>query len=362
MNELEVRQAAATRVQASCRSYLVRKDLQRKREAAVLIQRTFRKKKDFTAALAALENARRRRRIRKHELESKYLKTLPSDMFENYKAITRNHAALVIQRAWRKRAESLKARSIRTRSDLGAGRGAESHLQGAASTSFGGRGGRGDDYSDAELDLWDESDLKGNGTNSTEYWGLLSQEKKKQLLSEIRRKADRVSEYDKVYSRDDDKKTKHLLQECYESLARFAKLQRAKSRLSKKAALLSNQLIQTQPSSSTMDDMVACAQIDFSSLPPLPSGRRLAEAQREHDTCVEQERASSRNSNKWWNAKKTSSGFHSDDTYQHKSKDVEVSLARHNETMHEKEMQVAQDWQGVNDLVKLARSFSSTVR
>ena len=347
MNVLDKRHEAATRVQAAYKSYSTRKTLERKRVAATVIQRQFRKKKDFTAATMALENARRRRRIRKHELESKYLKTLQPDMFEKYKSEQRRHAAVVIQRAWRRRTCS--------DNDLARKRGFSYEAPPSSSNRHS------LDPFVADEELYDESDLKGIGqTNSTEYWGLLSQEKKAELLAQIRRRADRLSEYEKAYSRDDDKRMKNLLQECYESLTRFSKLQRAKSRLSKKAALLSNQLLQTQSSSYSLDDIVTSAEIDFSALPPLPTGKRLAHAQREHEACLKAVDQSNRNT--YWRAKQSATSFtHSGDgSYQNNDKEINLSLERHGANMHEKEAQVAQDWSEVNDLVRLAKNLTQT--
>ena len=96
MDRIEARTSAATKLQAAFRTFAVLRENARRLEAAVAIQRCYRRSSAAARAKRALENARRQRRIRKHEVEVKYLKNLPSDLFENYKTVKRAHAAEVI--------------------------------------------------------------------------------------------------------------------------------------------------------------------------------------------------------------------------------------------------------------------------
>ena len=93
MDRIEARTSAATKLQAAFRTFAVLRENARRLEAAVAIQRCYRRSSAAARAKRALENARRQRRIRKHEVEVKYLKNLPSDLFENYKTVKRAHAA-----------------------------------------------------------------------------------------------------------------------------------------------------------------------------------------------------------------------------------------------------------------------------
>ncbi|QDZ25276.1 hypothetical protein A3770_16p77940 [Chloropicon primus] len=350
MNRLEERTQAAVKVQSAFRMFWTQKRNARRARAAVVIQRRFRLRKEYGAAKRALENARRQRRIRRAEVEAKYLKNLDSDLFENYKKVKRAHAATVIQQAWRRR-----RRRTGEPSHDGPSLVERAAVSSSASASS----------SDWESDFQVHAPVQLSQTNCTQYWSLLPQDRRRELLDEIRAMAERASVYDKVYEKGQEENSKRLMQECHESLGRFAALQRAKSRLSKKTALLSNQLVQTQATSRTLDDVATSAQIDYSSLPPLPTGKRLERARKEHELCFETARQADRSrrnmQSQWWKSfgsagDEGSSGLRNS---QRLDGDIDSTLGRRNQIMQEKEARVAQDWARVEHLVELARSYTT---
>ena len=350
MNRIEERSRAAVKVQAAFRAYATLKRNAARARAAVVIQRSFRRRREYGAASRALENARRQRRIRRHELEVRYLKNLPSDLFENYKSVKRDHAATVIQRAWRRRSP---------RGEVGAsGRLGREEAHGVPGSSSEGESAWEDAYADPRS-------AQGQ-TNCTQYWSLLPQSRRRELLEEIRSEADRASVYDRVRDKDHEAKSKRLLQECHNSLGRFAALQRAKSRLSKKTALLSSQLSQTRAASRTLEDVATSAQIDYASLPPVPTGRRLEAATAEHETCLDQARQVERSRTRALHAHRGRAlgengdypGFQGGSDAPVVDEDVDSALERRSQAMRDREAQVAQDWAAVENLVELARSYA----
>ncbi len=244
MDRIQGRQEAATRVQARVRALLAVRRVARMQQAATVIQRRFREHKEVAAAAKALELARLRRRIRKHEIESKYLRNLPTDKFEEYHHKKRDHAATVIQKCWRRQAKRTERRLRMTQEGGGREAGAaatqwgtprrEKREDAPAAPSPSGRAAPPKtpplsaepsfasalslDYDDHEndSDLEDLLELEGGGgayqSNAREYWDLLPSEKKSRILSEVRRRAETMSEYGKVYSRGDADKARASLQ------------------------------------------------------------------------------------------------------------------------------------------------------
>ena len=264
----------------------------------------------------------------------------------------RDHAATVIQRAWRRRSP---------RGEVGAsGRLGREEAHGIPGSSSEGESAWEDAYADPRS-------AQGQ-TNCTQYWSLLPQSRRRELLEEIRSEADRASVYDRVRDKDHEAKSKRLLQECHNSLGRFAALQRAKSRLSKKTALLSSQLSQTRAASRTLEDVATSAQIDYASLPPVPTGRRLEAATAEHETCLDQARQVERSRTRALHAHRGRAlgengdypGFQGGSDAPVVDEDVDSALERRSQAMRDREAQVAKDWAAVENLVELARSYAKT--
>ena len=114
----------------------------------------------------------------------------------------------------------------------------------------------------------------------------------------------------------------------------------------------------------SLEDVATSAEIEgLSALPPLPTGKRLERAKEEHETCLKAVKQLDRNSNSYPRQLLLhfSEGKLGNGSYKQKTKDdINMSLERHNQSLHETEAQVAQDWSEVKDLVNRARRITTS--
>ena len=127
-------------------------------------------------------------------------------------------------------------------------------------------------------------------------------------------------------------------------------------------------LSQTRAASRTLEDVATSAQIDYASLPPVPTGRRLEAATAEHETCLDQARQVERSRTRALHAHRGRAlgengdypGFQGGSDAPVVDEDVDSALERRSQAMRDREAQVAQDWAAVENLVELARSYAKT--